>query len=167
MQTVKRLLRKALQDNADPYLALLNFKTTPALDGGPSPAHKLMNRNPRTLLLSVNRPIPTTNVPTNKYPSQYYNTRVKNLPRLKRNDTVRIHNGRSWATKGRIVDQESNTPRSYIVETENGNMLRKNRRDIMYTNETVEPSPDYDQLELCAPVPTTDNRGRANNARPR
>ena len=65
------------------------------------------------------------------------------------------------------MDQESNTPRSYIVETENGNMLRKNRRDIMYTNETVEPSPDYDQLELCAPVPTTDNRGRANNERPR
>ena len=55
VQTVKGLLKKPLQDNKDPYLALLNFRTSPKLHSGPSPAFKLYNRNPRTLLPSVSR----------------------------------------------------------------------------------------------------------------
>ena len=47
------LTKKALQDGDDPYIALLNFRTSPTVDGGPSPAFKVMQRNPRTLLPSV------------------------------------------------------------------------------------------------------------------
>ena len=42
VQTVKNLIKKTLQDGEDPYLALLNFRTSPTVHGGPSPAFKLL-----------------------------------------------------------------------------------------------------------------------------
>lgn len=53
VQTVKRILKKAQQSHQDPYLSILNFRTTNKADQ-PSPAEILMGRNPRTLLPSIN-----------------------------------------------------------------------------------------------------------------
>ena len=159
VQTVKGLLKKALQGNADPYLALLNFRTSPAFNGGPSPAFKLYQRNPRTLLPSVAQATDPhkSSVLTSSYPTKYYNSRSKDLPPLHQNDTVRIHTGRSWSTKAKVVDCDNkNGPRSYIVETENGSVLRRNRRDLLRTKETFDPSHDYDQLDIPEPVRDND-----------
>lgn len=76
VQTVKKLIKKALQNGQHLYLALLNFRTSPTVDGCPSPAFRLMQRNPRTLLPSV-KPY-SLNLPT--YSSTYYNRDAKVRP---------------------------------------------------------------------------------------
>ena len=90
IQTVKGLLTKALQDNADPYFALLNLRTSPAINGGPSPAFKLYQRSPQTLLLLVALATDPTkfSLPTNGYPTKYYNSRTKDLPPLHQNKMI-------------------------------------------------------------------------------
>ena len=50
IQTVKKTLRKVVKSGNDVYLGLLALRTAPSKDIGKSPAFKLMNRNPRTLL---------------------------------------------------------------------------------------------------------------------
>ena len=119
VQTVKNLIKKTLQDGEDPYLALLNFRTSPTVDGGPSPAFKLMQRNPRTLLPSA-KPY---RLKAPNYSSAYYNQGAKSLPSLGAHDTVRIQNGTSWATKGKVIEPLEYPPRSYTVETESGHRL--------------------------------------------
>ena len=140
VQTVKKLIKKALQDGEDPYIALLNFRTSPTVDGGPSPAFKLMQRNPRTLLPSAKQY--SVKAPT--YSTTYCNRDAKDLPSLKPHDTVRIQNGTSWHEKGKVIEPLEQPPRSYTVETENGSILRRNRRDLMITKEKFTPSPDTD-----------------------
>ena len=53
VQTVKKLLKKALANGEDPYLALLAYRTTSGINNIPSSAYCLMQRNPRTTLPSV------------------------------------------------------------------------------------------------------------------
>ena len=54
IQTVKSILKRALRNNEDPYLAILALRTTPQKNGMPSPATCLMNRNLHTILPSFN-----------------------------------------------------------------------------------------------------------------
>ena len=46
VQTVKKLLKKALANGKDPYLALLAYRTTPGVNNTPSSAYRLMQKNP-------------------------------------------------------------------------------------------------------------------------
>ena len=50
VQTAKKLLLKAKEDNKDPYLALLDYRNTPRNDTLGSPAQRLMGRRTKTLL---------------------------------------------------------------------------------------------------------------------
>ena len=97
-----------------------------------------MQRNPRTLLPSA-KPYC---VKAPNYSSAYYNQGAKSLPSLSAHDTVRIQNGTSWATKGKVIEPLEYPPRSYTVETESGHRLRRNRRDLLSTKEEFTPSPD-------------------------
>ena len=51
VKMAKNLFRKARKDKADPYLAMLDHRNTPA-KGLLSPAQKLMSRRTKTLLLT-------------------------------------------------------------------------------------------------------------------
>ena len=53
------------------------------------------------------------------------------LPELQRNDPVRIPNKSSWRVKGKIVRKLTSPPRSYLVLTERGTILRRNRKDLL------------------------------------
>jgi len=55
VQTVKNLLKKAILDKRDPYLALLEYRNTPTSDALGSPAQRLMGRRTKTLLPTSNR----------------------------------------------------------------------------------------------------------------
>ena len=81
----------------------------------------------------------TASKPPN-YSSAYYNQGAKSLPSLSAHDTVRIQNGTSWATKGKVIEPLEYPPRSYTVETESGHRLRRNRRDLLSTKEEFTPS---------------------------
>ena len=54
VQTAKRLLIKAKEDNRDPYLALLDYRNTPRSDLLGSPVQRLMGRRTKTLLPTSN-----------------------------------------------------------------------------------------------------------------
>ena len=55
VQTVKNLLKKAVLDKRDPYLALLEYRNTPVSDVIGSPAQRLMGRRTKTLLPTSNK----------------------------------------------------------------------------------------------------------------
>ena len=59
-----------------------------------------------------------------------YNKSAKDLPPLKKNQSVRIFNSLTsrWDTKGKVIYCDKNCGRSYRVETQNGNLLWRNRR---------------------------------------
>lgn len=49
-QLCKNLLKNALADNKDPYLALLEYHNTPLSDQSGSPTQRLMGRRTKTLI---------------------------------------------------------------------------------------------------------------------
>lgn len=63
----------------------------------------------------------------------YYNRRngAKNLSTLRPGDTVltKLDHEKVWASPA-VIRQESVTPRSYVIETEQGAVLRRNRRHL-------------------------------------
>ena len=134
VKIIKKLLRKASSNDEDPYLAVLAHRTTPGNDGR-SPAEKLMNRQPRSNLPIINKPVKENQVkPENKW----YNANARNLPELKIGDTVRIQGNKTWDRKAQVTEQ-CNTPRSFKVKTEDGRVLRRNRRDLLKTRESYVP----------------------------
>ena len=95
VKIIKKLLKKASYNDEDPYLAVLAHRTTPGNDGR-SPAEKLMNRQPRSNLPTINKPAKESQVkPENKW----YNANARNLPELKIGDTVRIQGNKTWDRK--------------------------------------------------------------------
>ena len=65
------------------------------------------------------------------------------LPELQPNDPVRIHNNSSWSVKGKIVKKLAWPPRSYLELTEGGNILRRNRKDLLL----IVPRQNYPYLK--------------------
>ena len=97
-----------------------------------------MQRNPRTLLPSA-KPY---RVKAPNYSSAYYNQGAKSLPSLSAHNTVRIQNGTSWATKGKVIEPLEYPTQSYTIETKSGHRLRRKRRDLLSTKEEFTPSLD-------------------------
>lgn len=50
VKVVKRIMKKGLFSNEDPYLGLLNYRNTPLESAGKSPAQLLMGRRTRTMM---------------------------------------------------------------------------------------------------------------------
>ena len=50
VQTAKKLLKKAYEDNKDPYLAILELRDTPIPGVGLSPTQLLMDRRTRSII---------------------------------------------------------------------------------------------------------------------
>ena len=71
---------------------------------------------------------------TNKYNTIQHNN-YTNLPQLKKNDKVRLHEEQTWKIKGEIVKRLDEPPRSYLIRTENGNILHRNRKHILFRKE--------------------------------
>ncbi|ESO00279.1 hypothetical protein HELRODRAFT_176143 [Helobdella robusta] len=64
---------------------------------------------------------------------KYYDRKSKPLPSLNEGGVVRMNHNKTW--KRGIVRFKHDAPRSYIVDTEDGSTLRRNRRDLIYTKE--------------------------------
>ena len=65
-----------------------------------------------------------------------YDRNAKRLPPLKANDVVRYLKGSFWAPA--IVVKRHSAPRSYIIQTSNGTLLRRSCRHL---KKTAEPKP--------------------------
>ena len=153
--------------NEDPYLAILAHRSCPDPSGDPSPAEKLMNRQLRTRLPAV-RPvnkkhisIQMNNMQKKQNQAFYHDRNAKELPKLDEASTVRVcqHTSPSvkanWSTKAKVVEQH-HTPRSYIIKTEEGQTLRRNRRDLLPTSERYNKQyPDVEEFQGATVVTNT------------
>ena len=134
VQTIKKLITKAVQTKSSVDAAILAYRTTPLQDCHKSPAELLLGRIPRNHL--NNHLVPQGENQTNRsYDSKYSNLHAKELPALNDGDKVRIHNGNKWAKRA-VVIQKHRTPRSYVVKSEDGGVYRRNRQHLMKTEES-------------------------------
>ncbi|XP_038074849.1 uncharacterized protein K02A2.6-like [Patiria miniata] len=139
IQTVKRTIKKAKQSNTDIQKALMILRVTPIDHHLPSPAELLYGRKIRTTL-----PTKINNNATDKdeirqrfdarqdQQRQHYDKNTHKLAPLHNGQPIYIQNQsntkKQWVPG--TVQSKSTEPRSYIVQTENGQTLRRNRRQL-------------------------------------
>jgi len=147
IQTVKMTLQKALDSNADIAMSLLCLRTTPIDHTLPSPAAMLYNRRLRTNLpMTIHHRNPGRDQIQERLQERqdqqkhYHDRHVHDLPPLIPGEAVTVQNHVSKRWSPAVVKSVCPEPRSYIVEAENGSVLRRNRRDIRTTVQTDSPS---------------------------
>jgi len=176
VQTVKQLLRKAEEEGKDPYLALLEYRTTPVSGMQYSPAQMLMSRSLRTRIPCSNVLLEPAVVMArdelqgrqDKY-KRDFDRGTKELESLQPGDSVHVQRGKHWEPA--VVTQVAEQPRSYIVD--NGtHELRRNRKHLNKTPASIrvplpkdiidiepgyaEPAAPAHTKEVAAPdLPTT------------
>ena len=118
--------------------------STPSSNDNKSPYEKMFNQPMRTLLPDLRnikrKSTQHTDLPAKLNPKSverqklYHDRSAKELAEIPTGSTVivKIHNGRNWPTEAKVIDK-AKSPRSYIVETEAGQTLRRNRRDLLKT----------------------------------
>jgi len=158
VQIVKRMLAKCYESKEDPMLALLNYRSTP-LSCGKSPAELLMNRQLRNRLpqvfpgsTGVDKGILEKLREGKANQKQYYDRNTRCLVPLLVGQTVRLFDTRTnlFNQKGKVIKKHSH--RSYIVETEDGHCLRRNRAHLRVTSEHFNPkfNPDFETAQLIS-----------------
>ena len=141
VQTVKNIFKKCDESGENKDLGLLVYRATP-LECGESPA-KLLGRNLKTNLPFNPKPQCNDKIVNSKVVQKvkqqfYHDRQAKELPSLKSGNSVRVRDEpRSvWGDKAVVIDRSCG-PRSYLVRTERGAEYRRNRKDLLRTDEPV------------------------------
>ena len=136
VQTAKNLLKKAQEDQKDPYLnALLDFRNTPMNEQVGSPAQQLMGRfcqpqptsrlEPKTIRAkSVNRDIGKRQ----QQQKRYFDRHAKPLTPVSVGGDVLVQSDAGW--KPAVITGIADAPRSYTLTTREGQTYRRNRKYI-------------------------------------
>lgn len=77
-----------------------------------------------------------------------YDKSTKSLVPLARHDTVSIQDYNTWTKKATVLDEVN--PRSYTARTEDGQILRRNQRTLLKTQETLQGQTDEASKEDSA-----------------
>ncbi|ESN93207.1 hypothetical protein HELRODRAFT_181129 [Helobdella robusta] len=138
IQRVKNFLKIAYDSNTDPYIALLQYRNAPLSGLDFSPAQLLMSRFLRIKLPTTSQNLHPKVVDARdnlvyrqQQQQKYYDRKSKPLSSLNKGDVVRMNYNETW--KRGIVRFKHQASRSYIVDTEDGSTLTRNRRDLIYT----------------------------------
>jgi len=156
IQTVKNTIDKAKRSNKDPEMELLTLNTTPLVTKLPRPAELLDRRKMRS-----NLPLHLSTKEGQKQEvhenfkwkqdkqKQYYDRGAKDQEALLPGEAARIqdHITGRWTTA--TVVEKSHEPRSYIVETQIGGILRRNRPHIRQIPQPEHPVPQENPVEEC------------------
>jgi hypothetical protein len=181
VQTVKMLLKKSADSGNDPYIALMQYRNAPLAGLMYSPAQLLFGRSLRTKLpststcLQPNRQSPRDSlVEWQRQQKERYDLNARALPPLQEGDAVRVKHNSQWLPA--VVLEQHATPRSYIVATEDGSTLRRNRRHLNRTSESPvasQPTVDDDYPMSAAspsatplPCETTSSTSSASSSLP-
>ncbi|XP_008179138.1 uncharacterized protein K02A2.6-like [Acyrthosiphon pisum] len=144
IQTIKKMLIKADEDNKDVYLTLLEYRNTPISKDLASPAEILMGRKIKGLLpiedekgkyVEVREKL----IELQNKQKQYYDKNAKGLKELKEGDKVYLQkerNGKQWSPG--VIKNKIDGRRSYIVKLDKGGELWRNRRLLHKTPEVLE-----------------------------
>lgn len=138
VKIAKNMMKKCYANKDDPYIALLNIRNTPNEGVDYSPVQRLMGRRTKTLL-PTNPSLLTPETPQQQLLSQQRDRQQQKMSEryvnrnelkpLQINDTVRMQpiasHQKIW--KAATV-RKTMGPRSYIVETENGQQYRRDRQ---------------------------------------
>lgn len=134
----KNIVKKSLEEGKDMFEALLQYRNTPLKFINYSPAQLLMSRTCKTkvpISADILKPTLCHNVSDKlKYRldrnESYFNKNAKPLPDIDpgQNVTVFNHITKNW-DPGQIL-RKHESPRSYIVQTEHGEIIRRNRVDL-------------------------------------
>eukprot|EP00057_Strongylocentrotus_purpuratus_P012550 XP_011667024.1 PREDICTED: uncharacterized protein K02A2.6-like [Strongylocentrotus purpuratus] len=139
VKIVKNLIRKCQDSRQDVYRALQVYRSSP-LECGKSPAELLYNRRLRSNLPMVDKLLDPQHINPQQVrerkegqkvkQKERYDKHARDLPELNIGQTVRLqnmHNNR-WSQSGIVKVKLPN--RSYLVETEYGEIRRRNRRHL-------------------------------------
>ena len=163
VQTVKNLLKKADNAGEDPYIALLNYRTTPVDNKLHAPARLLNQREYRTQLPSSGR---IQRMKSNdddllqlqkrqEMQRQNYAQNRRELDGLSPGQLVAVYNPSSKTWTAAEVKEKLDEPRSYTVKTSNGSELRRNRIHIKPIPTIPEKQPAQEYIQPQPPVPQT------------
>lgn len=147
VQVAKSILRQP-----DPFLGLMSYRSTRHSSTGFSPAQLLMGRNIRTTLPCLDKhlepewPNPGTvrnNDQIAKRDQKFYYDRhhgARQLTPLQEGERVRLRTDaeKSWHTRGTVL-QHASTPRSVVIQTDTGSVLRRNRRHLRQESGQLSP----------------------------
>lgn len=185
VQIVKRLLKKAKDCKADPNLALLSYRAT-ALECGASPAELLMHRKLRTTLPHIpghkddkdDDELNDRRMRLKHRQKLNYDKTARQLEPLRERDVVRI-GPELWDRRATVLREVC--PRSFVVKTDNGQVLRRNRRSLLKTQDietqaeeagsepdvhhTEDATPDVHHTEPPPPSPMTVTLRRSTRSR--
>ena len=139
VQTAKNLIKKAIADKRDPYLALLEHCNTPLSDQLRSPVQRLMGRRTRTLIPTSEKLLKpkvispkvvykeiTQRKAKHKY---YYDRHARHLKEMSVGDAVMMLDGNKWKP-AKVIAVSQEAPRSYVIKTPEGQTYRRNRRHL-------------------------------------
>ena len=141
---VKGILKKAKQGGTDPQLALLCYRSTPIDNHIPSPAELLYGRKIRTNLPAKNYSKNSDydisdrfHMKQNQAAEQYNQHAGKELPELIPGMKVMLQKDDKSSWIPVTVQAKCPEPRSYLVQTPNGSVIRRNRRFLQEVNDQV------------------------------
>ncbi len=184
IQTHKRLLTKAAEDQSDPYLALLALRNSPVAGMTHSPAELLMSRRLRSPLptsAAALQPKVVVSAPQQLQKKQanqkkYYDKGTRDLAELKQGESVLLRKEKTWEPA--TVTAVHDAPRSYIVTSNNGQTVRRNRSHLSTTpteipsdttpstHSTVRPREESNSIAPTAATTTPSNSATPTRSRP-
>lgn len=155
VQTAKHILKQP-----DPHLALMCYRATPSAATGASPAMLMTGREIRTTLPMLEHKLHATPVDGHQVQQKdsqaksayrfFYDRRhsARPLPVLRPGQDVRVKldGEKGWRTPAKVISR-CREPRSYMVETDSGAVLRRNRRHLQAVPQPVDPPEQQRQLQ--------------------
>ena len=149
---IKPILKKAMKSGQNIQKVLLNIRATPIDNVIPSPGELLMNRKLTASLPfrseeTASRPVKERMLERQSKAKAYHDRGSKDLPPLYPGQKVSVFDKSTHAWRpGQVI--ETTAPRSYIVENQKGNMVRRNRAHL-------QDRPERRPLEIQQPTTPT------------
>lgn len=146
VKTIKHMMYKCLQENTNPYEALLELRNTPRQDTGLSPTQMMFGRFTRSRIPAVIKPVSKRQyekaekkrLSRRKTVKNCYNKGAKDMTPLSPSQAVFYQHvpGQQWK-RGTILKR--NGERSYVVEGDNGGVYQRNRVHMRPTCRKIIP----------------------------